>query len=144
MANEKRQYPADVETLKLLVTTIIEKSMPQMKLRDKEWCLRELERLRKVQRLDGGRRHIKATGVVRAVDDLGRVVIPKELRRTLNLAAGDAVEISVDAENGWVVLESYVVSCAFCGNTEDLNNLMGRAICENCVAKVARGEFVTE
>ena len=57
---------------------------------------------------------IKSTGIVRKVDELGRIVLPIELRRTLDIAEKDAIEIYVDGTS--IVLKKYQPSCIFCGN----------------------------
>lgn len=72
-----------------------------------------------------------STGMVRRIDDLGRIVIPKELRRTLNIADGDAMDISVDGNK--IILEKYLPGCIICGNTEGLHSARGTALCENCI-----------
>lgn len=140
MAKAQTQLPKDVETLKLLLTTIIQKSMPEMKMRDKEWCLRELDHF-KLDRITGGRHQIKATGIARKPDKLGRMVIPIELRRAYGIGPYDDVEITHDPENGWIMLEKKIDTCTFCGNDQDLNKLNGKLLCEDCVAKVVKGEF---
>jgi len=74
-----------------------------------------------------------ATGVVRRVDDLGRVVIPKEIRRTLSITEDDAVEIFVDSE-GEIILRKYQPGCLFCGGMEHLRkHANGKAVCLNCI-----------
>jgi len=74
---------------------------------------------------------MKATGIVRRVDDLGRVVIPKSLRKTLNLTAKEPVEIFVN-ENG-VVLKKYEPGCSFCGEMAGLSDFKGTKICKGCL-----------
>jgi len=61
---------------------------------------------RNIKRKNKGRKRMKATGVVRRIDDLGRVVIPKEIRRTLRIKEGDPLEIFTDKE-GEVILKKY-------------------------------------
>jgi transcriptional pleiotropic regulator of transition state genes len=73
----------------------------------------------------------KATGIVRKVDDLGRIVIPKETRRTLDIHLRDAVEIFVDGDE--VILRKYEPGCVFCGGLYDLRELEGKHICRECV-----------
>ncbi len=73
---------------------------------------------------------MKALGIVRKLDDLGRIVLPIELRRTLELEVGSAVEIYT--ENDSIVLRKYQPSCLFCGNERDLKSYQNRTICENC------------
>lgn len=80
---------------------------------------------------------MKATGIVRAVDDLGRIVIPKELRRTLDIAERDCLEIYVEGEQ--IILKKYEPSCVFCGQARDVFNYKGKNICHNCI-KELRGK----
>lgn len=73
---------------------------------------------------------MKSTGVVRRVDELGRIVIPIELRRTLDIAEKDALEIYVDGEQ--IILKKYEPACIFCGDTRDVINYKGKNICQKC------------
>ncbi|KAA5806045.1 AbrB/MazE/SpoVT family DNA-binding domain-containing protein [Thermoanaerobacterium thermosaccharolyticum] len=81
---------------------------------------------------------LKSTGIVRKVDELGRVVIPIELRRTLNIAERDALEIYVDGEQ--IVLKKYEPACIFCGNAENVVNYKGKNICKNCLDDLKKSE----
>lgn len=74
-----------------------------------------------------------ATGIVRRIDDLGRVVIPKELRRMLGIKEGDPLEIFTDGER--IVLRKYVPGCCLCGNVDQkLATLSsGKIVCGPCV-----------
>ncbi|OXT07362.1 AbrB family transcriptional regulator [Thermoanaerobacterium thermosaccharolyticum] len=81
---------------------------------------------------------MKSTGIVRKVDELGRVVIPIELRRTLNIAERDALEIYVDGEQ--IVLKKYEPACIFCGNAENVVNYKGKNICKNCLDDIKKSE----
>jgi transcriptional pleiotropic regulator of transition state genes len=83
-----------------------------------------------------GRNMLKSTGIVRKVDELGRVVIPIELRRTLNIAERDALEIYVDGEQ--IVLKKYEPACIFCGNAENVINYKGKNICKNCLEELKK------
>ena len=65
---------------------------------------------------------MKSTGIVRKVDELGRVVLPIELRRTLNISYKDSLEIFTD--NNMVVLRKYEPSCIFCGSATNVVNYM--------------------
>lgn len=79
----------------------------------------------------------KATGIVRRIDDLGRVVLPKELRRVFNINTGDAVEIFVTGDE--IVLRKYVPStgCFYCGTVADHYAEMGdHRICPGCAGKI--------
>ena len=74
---------------------------------------------------------MKSTGIVRKVDELGRVVLPIELRRNLNIEEKDALEIYVDGNT--VILKKYEPDCIFCGNAKDIINFKGKNICESCL-----------
>ena len=77
---------------------------------------------------------MKSTGIVRKVDELGRVVLPIEMRRTLDISEKDALEIYVDGEN--IILRKYHESCVFCDSKKDLINYNGRNICKDCLEKL--------
>ena len=73
---------------------------------------------------------MKATGIVRSVDQLGRVVIPKELRTRLNMNETDPVEIFV--EDNRVILQRFSPGCIFCGNYYNLTEVNNKNICDKC------------
>ncbi|MBP1993425.1 AbrB/MazE/SpoVT family DNA-binding domain-containing protein [Paenibacillus eucommiae] len=73
---------------------------------------------------------MKATGIVRKIDELGRIVLPIELRRSLRIDIGDAVEIYVDPDK--IMLKKYTPACLFCGNFEDMTYFRGKMICKGC------------
>ncbi len=77
---------------------------------------------------------MKSTGVVRKVDELGRVVIPIELRRTLGIDEKDALEIYVDNEK--IILKKYEPGCVFCGNAADVQLYRGKLVCRNCAVEM--------
>lgn len=77
---------------------------------------------------------MKATGIVRKVDELGRIVLPIELRRNLNIEEKDSLEIFLDGEN--IVLKKYELSCVFCGNTENVRLYKDKTICEGCIKEL--------
>jgi transcriptional pleiotropic regulator of transition state genes len=79
---------------------------------------------------------MKSTGIVRKVDELGRVVIPIELRRTLGIGEKDALEIYVDADR--IILKKYEPACIFCGQADNIIHFKGRNICSECVAEMTR------
>ncbi|WP_160045556.1 AbrB/MazE/SpoVT family DNA-binding domain-containing protein [Paenibacillus sp. USDA918EY] len=80
---------------------------------------------------------MKATGIVRRIDDLGRVVIPKELRNTLGIKEGDPLEFFMDGDR--VVLKKYEPGCYLCGNVEsELQVLYDRPICLNCITVIGQ------
>ena len=74
---------------------------------------------------------MKSTGIVRKVDELGRVVIPIELRRTLSIEEKDSLEIYVDGEH--IILKKYEPACIFCGNAKDVAQYKGKNICPACM-----------
>lgn len=79
---------------------------------------------------------MKSTGIVRKVDELGRVVIPIELRRTLNIDVKDALEIYVDGEK--IILKKYEPACIFCGNADNVKHYKNRIICEECISEMGK------
>ncbi|HOV41297.1 MAG: AbrB/MazE/SpoVT family DNA-binding domain-containing protein [Oscillospiraceae bacterium] len=79
---------------------------------------------------------MKATGMVRKIDELGRIVLPIELRRTLDIAERDPVEIYVDQDT--IILKKYKTSCVFCGNQENLIDFKGKNICTDCLTQLKK------
>ncbi len=77
---------------------------------------------------------MKSTGIVRKVDELGRVVIPIELRRTLNIGEKDALEIYVDGSQ--IILKKYEPACIFCGQAKEIKNFKGKNICPTCIEEL--------
>lgn len=78
---------------------------------------------------------MKSTGIVRKVDELGRVVIPIELRRTLMIGEKDALEIFVEGDT--IILKKYEPACIFCGQAKGVQNLKGKNVCPECVKDIA-------
>jgi transcriptional pleiotropic regulator of transition state genes len=74
---------------------------------------------------------LKATGIVRKVDSLGRIVLPIELRRTLGIDVKDPLEIFVDGEH--IILRKYEPACTFCGNATDVKRFSGKTVCYECI-----------
>lgn len=79
---------------------------------------------------------MKSTGIVRKVDELGRIVLPIELRRTLGISEKDYLEIFTDGDQ--VVLRKYEPSCVFCGSVEDVTVFKGKNICQKCRAELTK------
>ena len=79
---------------------------------------------------------MKSTGIVRKVDELGRIVLPIELRRTLEIAERDSLEIYV--EGSTIILKKYEPACIFCGDTKDVVNYKGRNICRTCLDEMKK------
>ncbi|MBO8142554.1 MAG: AbrB/MazE/SpoVT family DNA-binding domain-containing protein [Firmicutes bacterium] len=82
---------------------------------------------------------MKSTGIVRKVDELGRVVIPIELRRTLQIEEKDALEIYVDGEK--IILKKYQPACIFCGNASQVRHYRDKNICVNCLQELQKLAF---
>ena len=78
---------------------------------------------------------MKSTGIVRKVDELGRIVLPIELRRTLDSAERDELEIYLDDDK--VVLKKYEPSCIFCGSSCGLVTYHGRNVCMECIENMS-------
>lgn len=74
-------------------------------------------------------------GIVRNVDVLGRIVIPKEFRKSLNINEGDPVEISCVA--GEIRVRKHNDSCSLCGSKENLKHIQNILICENCIKEIS-------
>lgn len=79
---------------------------------------------------------MKSTGIVRKVDELGRIVLPKELRVTLNINERDPLEIFVDEENR-IILKKYEPACIFCNGMNGIVNYRGYNICHDCMEKLS-------
>ncbi len=77
---------------------------------------------------------MKSTGIVRKVDELGRIVLPIELRRTLDIAEKDSLEIYVDDNR--IILKKYEPTCIFCGNSKDVLTFKGKNICPACLSEL--------
>ncbi len=78
---------------------------------------------------------MKSTGIIRKLDELGRVVIPIELRNKFNISEKDPIEIYVDGTN--IILKKYEVSCIFCGKTDNLKEYKDKQICNSCLLKLS-------
>ncbi|HEY8552398.1 MAG TPA: AbrB/MazE/SpoVT family DNA-binding domain-containing protein [Thermaerobacter sp.] len=78
---------------------------------------------------------MKSTGIVRKVDELGRVVIPIELRRTLDIQEKDSLEIYVDGDK--IILRKYEPACVFCGNALNVQHFRGKNVCSDCIDAMA-------
>ena len=81
---------------------------------------------------------MKSTGIVRRVDELGRIVLPIELRRTLDIGEKDSLEIYVEGSS--IVLKKYMPSCIFCNDTKGIVNYKGKNICAACMRELKRQE----
>ena len=77
---------------------------------------------------------MKSTGIIRKVDELGRIDIPMELRKAMDIKEKDPLEIFTD--NGNIVLKKYSNTCVFCGEGEDIIEFGGKHICPACFKKI--------
>lgn len=77
---------------------------------------------------------MKSTGIVRKVDELGRIVLPIELRRTLDIAEKDALEIYVEGAS--IILRKYQPSCVFCGDAKNVISYKNKNICQACLRRI--------
>ena len=73
---------------------------------------------------------MQSTGIVRRIDELGRIVIPIDLRRSLNIDCADPLEILVGDEE--IILKKFVRTCVFCGSAEGTLTFKNQFICEHC------------
>ncbi len=79
---------------------------------------------------------MKSTGIVRRVDELGRVVLPIELRNKFGITEKDPMEIYVDGSS--IVLKKYEPNCIFCGSSKKLVDFQDKMICEKCAEKIRK------
>ena len=79
---------------------------------------------------------MKASGIIRQVDELGRLVLPIELRKKLNISSKDFIEFWVDGQS--IVLKKYEPSCIFCNESEDMIIYKGKNICKKCFAELKK------
>ncbi len=77
---------------------------------------------------------MKSTGIVRDVDKVGRVVIPKEVRDTFGIKENDPLEIFIKGDT--IILRKYLPACIFCGNAENVVTYEDKKICKDCLAKL--------
>ena len=80
----------------------------------------------------------KLTGISRKVDELGRVVIPIEIRNKFDIAEKDPIEIYVDGST--IILKKYEPNCVFCGNTKSLISYKDKLVCSKCAEKLSNFE----
>ena len=78
---------------------------------------------------------MKATGIVRNIDELGRIVVPKEIRNRLGIAKNDPVDIFVDGDS--IILKKYAPLCHFCGSADSVVEYKEKMICRACALEIA-------
>ena len=79
---------------------------------------------------------MKAAGIVRNLDQLGRLVIPKETRKAFNLNDGDPIEMFTDGDK--IILKKYNPGCHCCGSMDHLTEVLGLKICPKCLKEFAK------
>lgn len=79
---------------------------------------------------------MKATGIVRRVDELGRIVLPIELRKTLDIKEKDQLEIYVSGD--CIILKKFTPACIFCDSAKDVVIFRGKNVCKNCVDEISK------
>ena len=77
---------------------------------------------------------MKSTGVVRKVDELGRIVLPISIRQVMDINEKDSLEIFTDDNK--IILQKYQPSCVFCSNADNIVYFSGKRVCEDCLAKI--------
>jgi len=81
---------------------------------------------------------MKSIGIVRKVDELGRIVIPIELRRTLDIEEKDSLEIYVSED--MIILKKYQPACIFCGQAQNVIQYKGKNVCRDCIGQLNKAE----
>ena len=79
---------------------------------------------------------MKSTGIIRKVDELGRIVLPIELRRTLDIAERDELEIYMEGDR--IILQKFEPSCFFCSSSRVLASYRGKNICQECIRNMGK------
>ena len=79
---------------------------------------------------------MKSTGIVRQIDELGRIVVPKEIRKKMYIESGDPLEIFVEGDR--IILKKHDPACLFCGKAEDVLFFRGKLCCRDCLEELAR------
>lgn len=77
---------------------------------------------------------METTGIVRRLDELGRIVLPMELRKTLDLKVRDAMEITTD--KGAIILRKFSPACIFCGRETKITDFKGKNVCSKCLEEI--------
>lgn len=77
---------------------------------------------------------MKSTGIIRKVDELGRIVVPKELRKVLDINTKDPIAIFVEGKG--IILKRYIRGCVFCGEARDTIEFKGKTLCRNCLMDI--------
>ena len=79
---------------------------------------------------------MKSTGIVRPIDEVGRIVLPIEIRNTMDIKSKDPLEIFVDDDK--IILKKYQPACIFCGNASNVEFYKGKLICKDCIEDIKK------
>ena len=79
---------------------------------------------------------MKSTGIVRNIDELGRIVVPKEMRKKMNISSSDPVEIYVEGDK--IILTKYREVCVFCASDENITEFKGKKVCARCLEEIKK------
>ena len=79
---------------------------------------------------------MKATGVIRKIDGLGRIVIPMEIRNKLDISENDPLEIHVEGSN--ILIKKYEPDCTFCGSSKNVVEYKNKIVCEKCINELKK------
>lgn len=82
---------------------------------------------------------MKATGIVRKIDALGRIVLPIELRKTLDIKIKDLVEIYVDGD--YILIKKYAPQCCLCKSVDHIKDFKGKKVCMKCISELSEWKF---
>ena len=97
--------------------------------------LKSLREILSAKQMQEEKAAMKSTGIIRKVDELGRIVLPIELRRTLDIAERDELEIYM--ENDRIILQKFEPACVFCGSSRSLISYRRKNVCQECVRKMS-------
>ncbi|MBR5227181.1 MAG: AbrB/MazE/SpoVT family DNA-binding domain-containing protein [Clostridia bacterium] len=79
---------------------------------------------------------MKSVGIVRKLDSLGRIVLPIELRKTLEITEKDGIEIFTEGQS--IILKKYAPNCVFCSGKKDIKTFKGKSVCEKCIEQLSK------
>ena len=79
---------------------------------------------------------MKSTGISRNIDELGRIVVPKEMRKALDIKDNDPIEITMEGDR--IILRKRVSSCIVCGEENDFVVFKGKKVCKSCLEEIAK------
>ena len=77
---------------------------------------------------------MKPVGAVKSIDNLNRILLPKQLRKMMSIQTGDQFEIFVDDDS--IILKKYEPTCLFCSSTDNIIEFKGKGICRNCLQEL--------